>query len=77
MSERTALAFLAAVRERDDLRAALLPPGASPSDLDSVLRVARDAGFAFSKTDLQRAFRHDWTMRVLQFPPGSLQPSER
>lgn len=75
MSEQAALDFIAASRNRPDLREAIRTRDTDRS-LDELVRIGREAGFIFSSDDLRAAFRHDWIMRYLRGGSGPLSLSE-
>ena len=64
MTTAAALAFLAAVRERADLRDAVagLPPGLEP-----LVALAVAEGYSVALADLDAAFRIDWGARWLHY----------
>lgn len=75
MSAQAALDFIAAARERADLREAIRTRAPDRS-LDELVRIGRGAGFSFSAAELRVAFRHDWVMRYLRDGSDSLSLSE-
>jgi predicted ribosomally synthesized peptide with nif11-like leader len=65
MSVENALRFIVAVRSDESLkdRIRLVPP---EQGLEAVVRIAAEAGFAFSAEDLRAAHRHEWGMRWIR-----------
>ncbi|MEP7355959.1 MAG: Nif11-like leader peptide family natural product precursor [Anaerolineales bacterium] len=65
MSVQSALKFIQSIRSDPGLkdRLAVLAPVAG---LESLVQLARDAGFSFTEADLRQAFQHDWAMRRLR-----------
>jgi predicted ribosomally synthesized peptide with nif11-like leader len=65
MSIAVALKFIQQIRGDPALNSRVEALGPA-SELEPLLQLARQAGFAFSEADLRQAFKHDWAMRWLR-----------
>jgi hypothetical protein len=61
---QSALDFFRTVRQRPDLQERIRSWGPAPS-IHHLTELAGELGFACTATELQQAFRYDWTMRWL------------
>ena len=66
MSLQAAFEFIRAVRERQDLQASLRDLGQGVSS-EELVRFGKEAGFDYTESELQTAFKHDWVMRSLHY----------
>jgi hypothetical protein len=64
MSEQDALRFLQDIREAPSLREAIVARQAELT-LDDLVVLGASRDHRFTRADLEQAFRHDWTMRLM------------
>jgi len=65
MSTQAALQFIRQIRHDENMKQKIKAL-ASSDELEGLVRVGAEAGFLFSKADLQLAHKHDWVMRWLR-----------
>jgi hypothetical protein len=66
VSVATAMAFVAAVRERPDLAAGVEALGRDV-EIAQLVALGAGAGFAFTAEELRTAHGHDWAMRWIRY----------
>lgn len=66
MSLKAAFQFIKAVRECQDLQASLQNLGQAVSG-EELVQLGKEAGFDYTESELQTAFKHDWAMRSLRY----------
>jgi predicted ribosomally synthesized peptide with nif11-like leader len=79
VSVQSALRFIQQVRRDAALKSQVESLGPA-SELEPLLQIGRQAGFAFTDAELRQAFKHDWSMRWLHYGgparPGAPGPSD-
>ena len=66
MSLQTALHFIEQARRDRTIRQAIKALGDEVT-WEDLVRVAAAAGFDFTADELQRAYKHDWSMRWMRY----------